>query len=139
MHDQLLVEDILSRCDREMELLNEWFPHADIHVEEIQGQLENGLDCALLGVHKCLYLTWRRIQRHDRQEVAVSIVDHDEFEALRDEDQLIDASLRVRPGRDRRRIFWRLGRSALTCSIWRLRSPKGGALLLNLPVGAIVN
>ena len=82
MHDQLLVKDVLSRCDRKMEFLDEWFPHAYIYVEEVQRQLEDSLDSALLRVHKCLYLTWRRIQRHDRQEVAVSIVDHDEFKAL---------------------------------------------------------
>ena len=37
IHDELLVDDILCRCDLEVELLHKWLPHADVHIEEVQG------------------------------------------------------------------------------------------------------
>lgn len=36
-HVKLLIDNILHEVDLEVELLNEWFPHANIHIEEVQG------------------------------------------------------------------------------------------------------
>ena len=80
----LLVEClILVEIGIEVESLDEWFPTTDVHVKEVQRHPQGGFKAIVLVVVHPIKLEWRQVERKDRQEVTVTVVNHDAFKPLR--------------------------------------------------------